>query len=91
MLFMRNPAIVEAMQFETNNEEGSPKMDELVKWIVDNGGCAVHDGTDIHICTPNGRKTAVVGDWIIKDVKGEFDISFRICKPDGFALAYKRL
>lgn len=90
--FRKKPVVIEARQFETNNEVGSPHMDDLVQWINTEGAPtsdkdkrARHDGTDIYIETLEGTHKATVGDWIIKGVKGEF----YPCKPDIFQQTYE--
>jgi hypothetical protein len=86
--FRKKPVVIEARQFTTNNEVGSPQMDGLVNWM--NQGCgekpvAHHDGTCIYIHTLEGVHTSMVGDWIIRGVKGEF----YPCKPDIFDQTYE--
>lgn len=87
--FRKKPVVIEAMQFETNNEVGSPNMDSIVNWV--NQGKmkagAWHNGTDIFINTLEGEMRANVGDWIIKGVNGEF----YPCKPDIFEKTYERV
>jgi hypothetical protein len=80
---------VEAQQFTTNNEEGSPTMDAIVNWVNQgrNEGGAWHNGTDIFVATPEGQMRAGVGDWIIRGVKGEF----YPCKPDIFEATYEEV
>lgn len=86
-LFKKKPVVIEAMQFTTNNEAGSPTMDAIVNWA--NQGSDVvrawHNGTDIFIATLEGEMRATVGDWIIRGVKGEF----YPCKPDIFEATYE--
>ncbi len=87
MKFRKKPVVIEAMQFTTNNEAGSPAMDAIVNWA--NQGRdkpnAWHNGTNIFINTLEGEMRADVGDWIIRGVKGEF----YPCKPDIFAATYE--
>ena len=87
--FRKKPVVIEAMQFKTNNEIGSPNMDSIVNWV--NQGkmkvVAWHNGTDIFINTLEGEMRANVGDWIIKGVNGEF----YPCKPDIFEKTYERV
>ena len=51
--FRKKPVVVEAMQFETNNEADDENMHELVGWV--NRGKSTmqawHNGTDIFIHT----------------------------------------
>lgn len=91
MKFRKKPVIIEAEQFKTNNEVGSPNMDFIVNWI--NQGKeptekhAWHNGTVIYIQTLEGEMRADVGDWIIRGVKGEF----YPCKPDIFEATYEKV
>ena len=89
--FRKKPVIIQARQFETNNEPGpgAPNMDALVLWM--NQGkqemVAWHNGTSIFIVTPEGTHRADCKDWIIKGVMGEF----YPCKPDIFAMTYEEV
>lgn len=86
MKFRKKPVVIEAWQFMTNNEAGSPHMDDLVGWVNGkHGNIAHHDGTSIYIETLEGTHRAEVHDWIIRGVKGEF----YPCKPDIFAATYE--
>jgi hypothetical protein len=84
--YRKKPVVIEAMQFTTNNEVGSPTMDSIINWC--NQGKdkpnAWHNGTDIFIFTLEGEMRASVGDFIIKGVNGEF----YPCKADIFAKTY---
>lgn len=85
--FRKKPVVIEAHQFTTNNEVGSPLMDWIVNWI--NQGSeqtkAWHNGTQIMFKTLEGDIRADVGDWIIRGVKGEF----YPCKSDIFDASYE--
>lgn len=85
--YRKRPVVIEAQQFTTNNEIGSPQMDQLVNWMNQGQGKRVawHNGTDIYINTLEGDLRASCGDWIIKGVKGEF----YPCKPDIFEATYE--
>ena len=85
--FREKPVVIEAMQFTTNNEHGSPTMDAIVNWANQGQDTlrAWHNGTDIFIPTLEGTMRAAVGDWITKGVQGEF----YPCKPDIFAATYE--
>lgn len=87
MKYRKKPVVIEAVQFTTNNERGSPTMDRIVSWVNEHsiGKIARHDGTDIYIVTLEGTMRASVGDWIIRGVNGEF----YPCKPDIFAMTYE--
>jgi hypothetical protein len=54
MKFRKKPIIIDALQFETNNEAGAPNMNKIVVWIEENGGKAYHDFTNIFIETLEG-------------------------------------
>lgn len=95
-MFKKKPVVIEARQFETNNEAGDKNMNDLVAWMNESGlpdryprsvdpNIARHDSTDIYIKTLEGEHKATVGDWIIKGVKGEF----YPCKPDIFEATYE--
>lgn len=85
--YSKRPVMIEAKQFTTNNEIGSPQMDQIVNWMNKGKGSRIawHNGTDIFITTLEGEMRAVCGDWIIKGVKGEF----YPCKPDIFEATYE--
>ncbi len=91
MKYRKIPVEIEARHFETNNEVGSPNMDALVNWI--NQGKEIgdrhawHNSTSIYIQTLEGFHEAQVGDWIIKEVEGEF----YPCKPDIFEMTYEKV
>lgn len=94
--FQTRPSFVEAMQFTTNNEQGSPSMDAIVNWC-NQGKLAMvawHNGTDILVKSPAdprnasalngyGEHRAQVGDWIVKEATG-----FHVYKPVDFATRY---
>ena len=84
-MFRKKPVVIEARQFESNNEAGDVNMNDIVTWIFQNGGKAHHDSTDIYIQTLEGEHKATVKDWIIKGVKSEF----YPCKPDIFEATYE--
>ena len=87
--YRKKPVVIEAMQFTTNNEVGSPQMDSIVNWINQGGTIcgAWHNGTDILIKTLEGEMRAEVGDWIIKGVKDEF----YPCKDEIFRATYEEV
>lgn len=82
--FRKKPVVIEARQFETNNDDGS-HLDSLVAWITSQGGEACHDDTSLFIETLEGTHRADCSDWIIKGIKGEF----YPCKPDIFEATYE--
>lgn len=85
--YRKNPVIVEARKFETNNDPDSVNMNALVLWMNQGSQCmkAWHNGTDIYIKTLEGQMRATVGDWIIQGGNGEF----YPCKPDIFNKTYE--
>lgn len=80
MKFRKKPVVIEAVQW--TNKEGSLKEIHVL-------GCEpifAADGTDdLIIETLEGNHRALVNDWIIKGVKGEF----YPCKPDIFEATYE--
>lgn len=87
MKYRKKPIIIDAIQFETNNEAGAKNMNDVVNWIEENGGKTYHNFTDIFIETLEGRMKAEVKDWIIQGINGEF----YPCKPDIFEKTYENL
>ena len=87
MKYRKKPVVIEARQFETNNEPDDKNMNALLLWM--NQGAdeirAWHNGTNIFIKTLEGEMKAEVKDWIIQGVKGEF----YPCKPDIFDATYE--
>ena len=86
-LYRKKPVVIQAMEFTTNNEVGSPTMDAIANW-ANQGSDSLriwHNGTDIFIVTLEGTMRAQVGDFIIQGVQGEF----YPCKPDIFAATYE--
>jgi hypothetical protein len=78
----KKPLVIEYVKFETNNETGSPHMDELVNWV--NKGkpspatspfvlSAWHNGTDIFLQSTSRCETVRVGDYIVKNEYGDFN------------------
>lgn len=94
--FRKKPVVVEAVKFTGGAEAATP----IIDWVLENGGTAswhesyhpswklnfekpVPEG--IRIETLEGTMNALVNDWIIKGVKGEF----YSCKPDIFEVTYE--
>jgi hypothetical protein len=73
-LFRQKPVNIEARKFITNNGPDDKGMDELVAWIIDNGGRAEHNGTAIRLRTKAVWSTANVGDWILQAPDGTFGV-----------------
>jgi len=64
--YVKNPEVVEAIRFSTNNEPGDTQMNRIVTWLRTNGIIAAHNGTDVVIDLPSGKALLVsVGDWIL--------------------------
>lgn len=87
MKYRKKPVVIDAMQFETNNEVGSPNMDKIVNWMNQGKSnmIAWHNGTNIFIQTLEGTMQASVGDYVIKGVNNEF----YPCKEDVFNKTYE--
>jgi len=89
MKFRKKPVIIEAMQYTGNNGNDLEKWSRLIvlegpilEPTKDNpSGCY------IQIRTPAGIRIGIVGDWIIKSIKGEF----YPCKPDIFEQTYEKI
>ena len=75
--FLKKPVEIEAVQWHGVN---IPEMTEFL-----NGSGKFCFGHTIEIKTLEGVMTAMIGDWVIKGVKGEF----YPCKPDIFAATYE--
>lgn len=89
MKFRKKPAVIEAEQFTGANPEESATYPILrifvghqfaVSWTV-------NKKPYISIETLDRDWIAEVGDWIIKDAKGEFST----CDPDTFMQAYEKV
>lgn len=80
MKFRKKPVVIDAVQWlGTNTTEVSTFFNGS------NQRPAVIYGHPISIATLEGEMLADVGDFIIKDVKGEY----YPCKPDIFKLTYE--
>jgi hypothetical protein len=75
MKFRKKPVVIDAVQWNGDNEE------EMILFM----GKVVRHNRDLIIATPEGDHRASPGDWIIKGVKGEF----YPCKPDIFEQTYE--
>lgn len=87
--FRKKPVVIEAIQYTGNNGN------ELLQW---SNGAVVQspvlepsedykDGSYVQIKTLEGTMTAIIGDYIIKGVQGEF----YPCKPDIFEQTYEEV
>lgn len=80
MKFRKKPVVIEAMQFTKESK------DRCYRWVTCTTSAAYIDGDPVlKIQTLEGVMTAVLGDWIIKGVKGEF----YPCKDDIFKMTYE--
>lgn len=83
--FVKRPVEIEAMLFNGKN------LTAIQQWMG-NALSGYHNERhpggkfELYIDTYEGMMTAVVGDYIIKGVKGEF----YPCKPEVFALTYEQ-
>jgi len=83
MKYRKKPVVIEAMQLQSDN------VSKVLEWMgglgVSSGGYDQNDMPFITIKTLEGEMTAMIGDYVIKGVKGEK----YPCKPDIFAAAYE--
>lgn len=89
MKYRKKPVVIEAIQYTGHNDSqmkswsggaviGSPVLEPT----ADNPA-----GDYLQIKTLEGTMTAIVGDWIIRGIKGEF----YPCKPDIFEATYEKV
>ena len=79
MKFRKKPVVIDAVQWHGNNfQEVSDLVGDSEHVVFMNG-----DRT-LEIPTLEGRMLGMIGDWVIKGIKGEF----YPCKPDIFAATY---
>jgi hypothetical protein len=76
--FRKKPVVIEAVQF-------TGYTDELVAFIM--GIDYSCEANDLIIHTLEGNMRAIIGDWIIKGISGEF----YPCKPDIFEKTYEKI
>lgn len=94
--FRKKPVVIDAVQFTGGAKAATPIIDWVMagggtaRWKegeppLDLGGCG-HSGwpENIRIETLEGTMYAIVGDWIIRSVQGQF----YTCKPEIFAATY---
>ena len=84
--YRKQPTVVEAHQV------GVEIVGDILRWILAGGATAqlvVHAGshTGIEVHTLEGVMTANPGDWIIKDIAGEF----YPCRDDIFQQTYSEV
>ena len=87
MLYRKKPVVIEAIQFTGTNgwvlkqwSDGAVYVSPVLEPTEDNP-----TGEYVQIKTLEGVMTGIVGDYIIKGVKGEF----YPCKPDIFLQTYE--
>ena len=80
MKFRKKPVIIEAVQWNGDNDE------ELKQFLGEKKFYHILNDSSIVIPTLEGDMKGRVGDWIIKGVVGEF----YPCKPDIFEDTYER-
>jgi hypothetical protein len=82
MKFRKKPVVIDAIQWDgmasTANEFIGDRYG--VQWSFESS-----ESSNIIIPTLEGAHLGLVGDWIIKGIKGEF----YPCKPDIFAATYE--
>ncbi len=80
--FRKRPVVVEAMR----NDGTTRQADAIRAWSGDKlQDHWTNRQTEFYVDTLEGRMTAVVGDWIIRGVQGEY----YPCKPDIFEETYE--
>jgi len=79
--FRKKPVVIEARQFTEQSRA------DVMAWCGSTGDCiSYHRGVlGFIVPTLEGQHIAMLDDWIIKGVKGEF----YPCKPDIFAATYE--
>jgi hypothetical protein len=86
MRFRKKPVIIEAVQYNGHNSADIHEFTGCKKISLEPVlPCGVMPYMEIR--TLEGNMKAVPGDWIIKDVQGEF----YPCKPDIFAATYDKV
>ena len=82
--YIKRPVVVEAVQFSMDSLDHIRTLTEFMK-DADFDINYLNDGK-IYIETLEGTMCAQEGDYVIKDIKGEF----YPCKPDIFKLTYEK-
>lgn len=85
MKYRKKPVVIEAIQFQDNAEV----ITQLSDFIEDTIYVNYEDASNpyLTIVTLEGNMKALVGDYIIKGVNGEF----YPCKPDIFEKTYEEV
>ena len=85
MKFRKKPVVIEAIQF-TGSTTNYQDIEDWSKGAVYIRGIKLPDADrEMEINTLEGTMRAIVGDWIIKGIKGEF----YPCKHDIFEATYE--
>lgn len=79
MKYVKKPVVVEAIQWDGKN------TNDVLAFGPGKITYTEITGSHLMIFTLEGTMTAIVGDWIIKGIKGEF----YPCKPDIFEASYE--
>ena len=85
MKYRKKPVVIDAIQYQREDN-----IMEVQDFFGDeNGNVLIYDEpiNQYKIRTLEGDMTLLRGDWIIKDVAGEF----YPCKPDIFELTYEKV
>jgi len=85
--YRKKPVVIEAVRF-CAGERGN--FNDIVNWTKARQWFADMDNADecyFYISTSEGRVIVRNGDYIIRDVKGEF----YLCKPDIFEQTYEEV
>ncbi len=84
MKFRKKPVVIEAFQFK--DMDSYLKICDFAKLCgVDIYKVFSYDTNKMYVETLEGEMRAVLGDWIIRGIKGEF----YPCKPDIFEATYE--
>ena len=85
MKYRKKPVVIEAMQLQSDN------VSKVLEWMggkgLTSGGYDRNDMPFITIKTLEGEMTAIIGDYVIKGIKGEK----YPCKPDIFEMTYEKV
>lgn len=79
MKYRKKPVVIDAEQWTKFNLNDDNSM------FQDPGVIIKSDGSEFMVATLEGTMTGIVGDWLIRGVKGEL----YPCKPDIFAATYE--
>lgn len=82
--YRKKPVVIDAHKWEGNWENAKEFCPELIDGGADHSTSPIVSWP-VFIRTLEGTMTAVLGDWIIKGVNGEY----YPCKPDIFEKTYE--